>query len=164
MESWIEQEEVRGRNNFEVQDVISMSWTEFHILKDNECAPDVVMRFKIHRVKELYYDLQKYADNRDELSQITIGAPANSIEYAESVAALIEHGYTQDARLYYLSPVPGSEPSTGLLKIDGQEDVMQMVSAHAEQRTKICHLYLVNGSDGGMDSNPVVPCMDEDSW
>jgi len=30
------------------------------------------MRFKVHRVKELYPDLQKYGDSRDELGQFTI--------------------------------------------------------------------------------------------
>ncbi|TVU50914.1 hypothetical protein EJB05_02311, partial [Eragrostis curvula] len=53
------------------------------------------------------------------------------------------------AKLYYLNPVPGSTPSIGygLKKIDGQEDVNELVLAHAEQRTKICHLYLVGPED-----------------
>ena len=51
---------------------------------------DVVMRFMVHRVKELYPDLQKYGDSRDELGQFSIRAPAISIEYAELVGSL-EH-------------------------------------------------------------------------
>ena len=57
---------------------------------------DVVMRFKVHRVKELYPNLQKYSDSRDELGQFSIRAPAISIEYAELLGALNHHGYTQD--------------------------------------------------------------------
>ena len=79
---------------------------------------DVVMRFMVHRVKELYPDLQKYGDSRDELGQFSIRAPAISIEYAELVGSLEHHGYTKDALLYYLSHVLGSEPPTGLLLID----------------------------------------------
>ena len=54
---------------------------------------DVVMKFKVHKVKQLYSDLQKYGDSRDELSQFSIGAPAISIEYAELLGALNHHGY-----------------------------------------------------------------------
>ena len=109
---------------------------------------DVVMRFLVHSVKKLYPDLQEI-DSRDELSQFSIGAPAITIEYAELLGALNHHGYTQDAQLYYLTPVPGSQPSTRLFKIDGPQDLRQMLSAHDEQSTKICHLYLVNGSHDG---------------
>jgi len=120
---------------------------------------DVVMRFKVHRVKELYPDLQKYSDSRDELDQFTILAPAISIEYALFVESLVPFGYIKGALLYYLSPVPGSEPQTGLLSIDGPDEVRQMVSAHVEQGTKICHLYLVSDSDGGTDADSPV-----DDW
>ena len=116
---------------------------------------DVVMKFKVHKVKQLYSDLQKYGDSRDELSQFSIGAPAITIEYAELLGALNHHGYTWDAQLYYLSPIPGSQPSTGLFKIDGPDEVRQMVSVHVEQGTKICHLYLVNGSHGGSHPDPL---------
>ena len=56
----------------------------------------VVMKFKVHKVKQLYFDLQKYDNSRDELSQFSIGALAISIEYAELLGALNHHGYTQD--------------------------------------------------------------------
>jgi len=46
--------------------------------------------------------------------------------------------------LYYLDPTPGSMPCTGLIKIDGAEEVKQMVSAYAQVGTKIAHLYLVS--------------------
>ena len=108
---------------------------------------DVVMRFMVHSVKELYPDLQEI-DSRDELSQITISALANSIVHAELVRELRDHGYTEDSGLYYLNPDPRSKLPTGLHKIDGPDDVMQMVSAHEENMTKICHLYLVSGSCG----------------
>ena len=57
---------------------------------------DVVMKFKVHKVKQLYSDLQKYGDSRDELSQFSIGVPAISFEYAKLLGALNHHGYTQD--------------------------------------------------------------------
>ena len=117
---------------------------------------DVVMRFMVHSVKELYPDLQEI-DSLDELSQITISAPANSIVHAELVRELRDHGYTEDSGLYYLNPDLRSELPTGLHKIDGPDDVMQMVSAHEEKMTKICHLYLVNGSCGGRDPDPLIP-------
>ena len=72
----------------------------------------------------------------------------------------LEHfGYIKDALLYYLSLVLGSEPPTGLLLIDGPDEARQMVSAHIEQRIKICHMYLVSDSDGGMDADSPV-----DDW
>ena len=117
---------------------------------------DVVLRFMVHSVKELYPDLQEI-DSRDELSQITISAPANSIVHAELVQELRDHGYTEDSGLYYLNPDPRSKLPTGLHKNDGPDDVTQMVSAHEEKMTKICHLYLVNGSRSGSDREALIP-------
>ena len=117
---------------------------------------DVVMRFMVHSVKELYPDLQEI-DSRDELSQITISAPANSIVHAELVREVRDHGYTEDSGLYYLNPDLRSELPTGLHKIDGPDDVTQMVSAHEEQMTKICHLYIVNGSCSERDPDALIP-------
>ena len=117
---------------------------------------DVVLRFMVHSVKELYPDLQEI-DSLDELSQITISALANSIVHAELVRELKDHGYTEDSGLYYLNPDPRSELPTGLHKIDGPDDVMQMVSAHEENMTKICHLYLVSGSCGWSDHEALIP-------
>ena len=102
------------------------------------------MKFKVHKVDELYPDLQLYDDRRDVIASLAFVPPATTVEYAEFVDSLVDIGYAVDSQLYYLSPVPGSEPSTGLHKIDGRDDMTQMLSAHAEQRTKICHLYLVN--------------------
>ena len=45
--------------------------------------------------------------------------------------------------------------------IDGPEDLRKMLSAHEEQSTKICHLYLVNGSHGRIHPHPLN--MDEDA-
>ena len=105
-------------------------------------------------MKELYPDLLEI-DSQDKLSKITVGASANSIVYVELVGAL--SGIHRDVGLYYLSPDPRSKPPNGLLKIDAPDDMTQMVSAHAEQRTKIFHLYLVNGSCGGRDPDPLIP-------
>ena len=105
-------------------------------------------------MKELYPDLLEI-DSQDKLSKITVGASANSIVYVELVGAL--SGIHRDIGLYYLSPDPRSKPPNGLLKIDAPGDMTQMVSAHAEQRTKICHLYLVNGSCGGRDPDLLIP-------
>jgi hypothetical protein len=102
------------------------------------------MKFKVHKVDELYPDLQLYGDKRDVIASLAFVLPATTVEYSEFVDSLVDIGYRVDSQLYYLSPVPGSEPSTGLHKIDGRDDMTQMLSAHAEQRTKICHLYLVN--------------------
>ena len=115
---------------------------------------DVVTRFMVHIVKELYLDLQEI-DSQDKLSKITFGASANSIVYVELVGAL--SGIHRDIGLYYLSPDPRSKPPNGLLKIDAPDDMTQMVSAHAEQRTKICHLYLVNCLRGGSDREALIP-------
>ena len=117
---------------------------------------DVVLRFMVHSVKELYPDLQEI-DSLDELSQITISAPANSIVHAELVRELRDHGYTEDSGLYYLNPDPRSKLPTGLHKNDGPDDVRQMVSAHEEKMTKIHHLYLVNGSRSGSDCEALIP-------
>jgi len=117
---------------------------------------DVVLRFMVHSVKELYPDLQEI-DSLDELSQITISAPANSIVHAELVRELRDHGYTEDSGLYYLNPDPRSKLPTGLHKNDGPDDVTQMVSAHEEKMTKIHHLYLVNGSRSGSDCEALIP-------
>ena len=105
----------------------------------------VVMRFKIHSVKEIYSDLQKYYDSREELAEFAITEPATVEYYILSQHLTAYFGYKGDAQLYYLNPVHGSEPSTALVKIDRQEDVDKMVDAHAHERTKICHLYIVNG-------------------
>ena len=105
-------------------------------------------------MKELYPDLLEI-DSQDKLSKITFGASANSIVYVELVGAL--SGIHRDIGLYYLSPDPRSKPPNGLLKIGAPDDMTQMVSAHAEQRPKICHLYLVNSSCGGRDPDPLIP-------
>ena len=123
----------------------------------------VVMKFKVHKVDELYPDLQLYGDKRVVIASLTFVPPATTIEYSRFVDALVDIGYSVDSQLYYLSPIPGSEPSIGLHKIDGRDDMMQMLSVHAEQRTKICHLYLVNPCD------EIEPCtyMDDpymDAW
>jgi len=105
----------------------------------------VVMRFKIHSVKEIYSDLQKYYDSREELSEFAITEPATVEYYILSQHLTAYFGYKGDAQLYYLNHVPRFEPSTALVKIDRQEDVDKMVDAHAHERTDICHLYIVNG-------------------
>jgi len=58
--------------------------------------------------------------------------------------ALTYNGHIFDSEVYYLNPAPWSKPSTDLVKIVGEDDVNQMVRAHAEQGTKICLLYLVS--------------------
>jgi len=106
---------------------------------------DVVMRFILHSVKELYSDMKKYYDSREELGQFTIVKPATSVEFVTMLGALKPFGYRGDGQLYYLNPAPGSQPSTGLVHIDGQEEVNELVLAHEKEETKICHLYLVKG-------------------
>ena len=54
------------------------------------------------------------------------------------------HAFNSLSILNYLNPAPWSKPSTDLVKIVGEDDVNQMVRAHAEQGTKICLLYLVS--------------------
>lgn len=100
------------------------------------------MRFKVHKMDKLYPDLKKY-DQRAHLREFAITTPA-TVEYAIFVEALTYHGYIYDAKVYYLNPVYGSEPPTGLVLIDGPEDVKEMVRAHGQEGTKLCHLYLVS--------------------
>ena len=104
------------------------------------------MWFKLHGVKEIYSDLEKYYDSREELSEFAIIEPS-TIEYFSILDHLMKYfGYRGGALLYYLNPAPGSEPSIALVQIDGQEDVDKMVDAHTQRKTKICHLYIVNGA------------------
>jgi len=68
------------------------------------------------------------------------------------------HGYRGDAKVYYLIPkvyclIPRSQPPIGLVNIEGPEEVNQMVIAHAYERTKICHLYVVNRPDSANDGD-----------
>lgn len=105
------------------------------------------MRFIFHSVKELYSDLKEYYDSREELGQFTITKPATTVKFVTMLEALKPFGYRGGGQLYYLNPAPGSQPSTGLVQIDGQEEVDQLVLAHAKERTKTCHLYLVTGSN-----------------
>ena len=90
------------------------------------------MRFILHSVKELYSDMKKYYDSREELGQFTIVKPATSVEFVTMLGALKPFGYRGDGQLYYLNPAPGSQPSTRLVKIDGQEEVNQLMHAHAQ--------------------------------
>ncbi|XP_066316111.1 uncharacterized protein [Miscanthus floridulus] len=143
--SLIQEEEVHANMNVEVQDGIYIPRKYMHILLDNECGPDVVMRFILHSVKELYSDLKKYYDSREELGQFTIIKPTTSVEFVTMLGALKPFGYRGDVQLYYLNPAPGSQPSTGLVQIDGQEEVNELVLAHEKEGTKICYLYLVKG-------------------
>ena len=53
--------------------------------------------------------------------------------------------------MYYL--IPGSQPQTGLVRIEGPEEVNILLIAHAHEGTKICHLYVVNGSDSANDGD-----------
>ena len=76
------------------------------------------MRFMVHRVKELYPDLQKYGDSR-------VNSVSFQYEHQQLVLSMLNSwgvwsikGYTKNALLYYLSHVLGSEPPTGLLLID----------------------------------------------
>jgi len=125
-----------AKMNVEVPDGIYMTRTKFLILMDNECGPDVVMRFKVHMVKQVYSDLQKYDDERDDIAQVTICKPETTIEYHKMVEVLHPFGYAGDAQLYYLDPVPGIEVSAGLVKINGAEDVKLMVNDHAKAGIK----------------------------
>ena len=78
---------------------------------------DVVMRFKVHIVEERYPDLRKYYDSREyKLGQFTITKPATTVEFVVMLNTLRDYGYRGVAELYYLNPVPGSQPSTGLKK------------------------------------------------
>ena len=105
------------------------------------------MRFKVHMVKQLFSDLQKYDDERDNIVQVTLCKSENTtIEY-HKMEILDPFGYTGDAELYYLLPVPGINLLDGLKRINGAEDVKLMVDDHAKAGTKICHLYLVNKAE-----------------
>lgn len=104
---------------------------------------NVLMKFKVHKLDKLYSDLQKY-DLRAHLREFAITKQESTIHYAILTEALTYHGYIRDAEVYYLNPAPGSVPPTGLVKIVGPEEVKEMVRAHAEEGTKICHLYLVS--------------------
>jgi hypothetical protein len=66
---------------------------------------DMVMKFFVHKVPELYSDLQKY-DLRAHLRQFRIASPATSVEYADFMKGLFYHGYIGDAEVYYLDPTP----------------------------------------------------------
>ena len=61
------------------------------------------------------------------------------------VQCLCKNGYTGSAELYYLPPL--SEPAIGLVHIAGEEDIKKMMTVHAEQGTRNCHRYIVDGSD-----------------
>ncbi|CAD6267145.1 unnamed protein product [Miscanthus lutarioriparius] len=89
IESLIQQQEVRGKMNVE----------------------DVVMKFKVHKVKELYSDLQKY-DLQGELREFSIVRPAITVKFATFTEALRWHGYIRDVEVYYFNPAPWSELST----------------------------------------------------
>ncbi|CAD6213987.1 unnamed protein product [Miscanthus lutarioriparius] len=91
--SLIQEEEVRANMNVEVQDGIYIPRKYMHILLDNECGPDVVMRFILHSVKELYSDLKKYYDSREELGQFTITKPATTVKFVTMLGALKPFGY-----------------------------------------------------------------------
>jgi len=101
------------------------------------------MKFKVHKVEELYPDLEKY-DLRAQLGDFTFVKEAKTVEYYMFVKQLKLQGYIEDAEVYYLNPSRFSRPPADLIKIDGAEDVKQMMNAHAEEETKICHLYLVS--------------------
>ena len=89
------------------------------------------MCFKVHHVKEVYSDLWKYGDSRDQLSQFRILKP-QTIEYHFMVQCPCNnHGYKGSVELYYLPPL--SEPATGLVRITREEDVKKMMTVHAEQ-------------------------------
>jgi hypothetical protein len=96
---------------------------------------------------ELYPDLNKYYDNREEadIGMLNIVHLATTIDWAVMSDALRPFGYNGAAELYYMNPaVGGNELSIGygLIKIVGrQEEVNEMVRAHGG--TKICHLYIV---------------------
>lgn len=78
------------------------------------------------------------------MREFAISSPSTTVEFATFMNALRMHGYILDADVYYLNPAPFSQPSTGLVKIVGAEEINQMVHAHAQVGTKICHLYLVS--------------------
>jgi hypothetical protein len=87
---------------------------------------------------ELYLDLNKYYDNREEadIGMFNIVHPSTTIEWVVMSDALRHFGYNGAAG--------GNELSIGygLIKIVGrQEEVNEMVRAHGG--TKICHLYIV---------------------
>ncbi|CAO2038783.1 unnamed protein product, partial [Urochloa humidicola] len=136
-----------------VEDEICIPQASLVVLMDNECDLDDVMRFKVHVVDELYPDLKKYYDSREyNVGLFTITNPATTVEFVTMLETLRDYGYRGDAELYYLNPFPGSTPSTGLCKINGQQQVDELVLAHAAQRTKICHLYLVGPEDDMADT------------
>ena len=65
---------------------------------------NVIMRFKLHLVKEIYPDLRQYYDPRELLAEITVNEP-RTIEYFWFSQHLTKHfGYRGDALLYYLKP------------------------------------------------------------
>jgi hypothetical protein len=116
-----------------------------------ECiyTQDVVMQFKVHTVKELYPDLDKYYDNREEnIGMFNIIEPG-IVDFDLLEKSLRCFGYNGGAEVYYLNPGPGSTPSIGygLTRIVGHKEVNEFVRAHAEAMTKICHLYLVGPED-----------------
>ena len=86
---------------------------------------DVVMNFKVHRVKQIYSDLRLYDGSREQLSQFAILKP-QTIEYQFMLQCLHTHGFTGSAKLYYLPPF--SEPPAGLVLIDGEENIKKMVN------------------------------------
>jgi len=106
----------------------------------------LAMRFKVFKLEELYSDLEKY-DIRADLRGFAI--KGRSVKFHKFMRALTYIGHIFDSEVYYLNPAPWSEPSTGLVKIVGPEEVNQMVHAHAQEGTKICHLYLVSRYEDG---------------
>jgi hypothetical protein len=105
------------------------------------------MRFKVHTVKELYPDLNKYCDNREEgnIGMFNNVHSTTTIEWVMMSDALRPFGYNGAAELYNMNPAAGGNELSigyGLIKILGQqEEVNEMVLAHGG--TKICHLYIV---------------------
>lgn len=102
-----------------------------------------MVRFKVHLVEKLYLHPIEYLDA--PIGMKTFLQPLQ-IEWYRLVEEMTSLGYKGDAELYYLKP--GCEPPAGLVKILGPQEVDEMMVAHAG--TKICHLYIVNGS---MDSD-----------
>ena len=119
----------------------------------NLYVQNVVMRFILHSVKELYSDLREYYDSREELGEFAFTESPTTVKFVTMLEALKPFGYRGGGQLYYLNPAPGSQPSTGLVQmdglvqIDGQEEVDQLMLAHEKERIKTCHLYLVTGSN-----------------
>jgi len=111
---------------------------------------DVVVNFKVHRVKQIYSDLRLYDDSQDQLSQFAILKP-QTVEYQFMLQFLHTHRFTGSAELYYIPPF--SKLPAGLVLIDGEEDVKKMVSVHEELSIRNFHLYLVNGGDYIMHSD-----------